>query len=423
MSFKVNHLIYAGGHDFRNTIRTAVTFTEPVNPDALRIAADRTAARFPYHYVRMVCRGGEYLFEPNPAPVVITPGGGTVTLGSAQSNEHLIALAYDGNRLFLDASHFCTDGNGMFPMLRTLIYCYLHILHPDEPFDTDIIAMPDSAISAAEAEDDPYPADPLPENPIGFLPRPDAVFLLDDQPQGYAHMPEWTSFCLKTEQKSMMTYVSSADGSPASFISALMFRAVSDLHPANQLPVVCGMQHQFRKAIGKPFSHLCHVNIAPIIYPDRLRGGEIGRLNTVTRGALICGADDSVDVLSVNAHIRSREQIKTMTLPEKKRFMQQYIREQIGLNTFEVSYTGRVPWGGLDRYITNAVPYLDMTLSGGISVEIFSFGAYFSINIMQRSSSRKYVDRLCALLTDCGISYTEEPPEHFQLCDFAAPAQ
>ncbi len=57
MRFKVNHLIYAGGHDFRNTIRTAVTFTEPVNPDALRIAADRTAARFPYHYVRMVYRG------------------------------------------------------------------------------------------------------------------------------------------------------------------------------------------------------------------------------------------------------------------------------------------------------------------------------------------------------------------------------
>lgn len=38
----------------------------------------------------------------------------------------------------------------------------------------------------------------------------------------------------------------------------------------------------------------------------------------------------------------------------------------------EVSYTGRVPWCGLDKYIVSISPYFDMTLSGGVSIEISS---------------------------------------------------
>ncbi len=327
--------------------------------------------------------------EDNPLPIVVANGSHAVTLGSSESNYHLIAAAYEDNSLYLDISHFLTDGQGSFPFLQTMLYCYLHSVHPEEAFDTKRIIMPDSEIKAAEMEDDPYPDAPISVEPLGSSERPEEIFSMPDQIQGYEGMDKWTNIQLMIRQKDIMGYISSLDGSPSSFFSSLTYRAVDDLHPDNHLPVVCGMQHSFRKALGKPFSHLCHVNIVPIIYPNRLRGRDLERLNTITRGSVILRSDDDNDLQTINRHIRDRESLKEMSLSRKRDFMKKEVLEQIGQNTFEISYTGRVPWCGLDKYIVSVSPYLDMTLSGGISIEIFSTGDCFTVNYMQRSTDTR----------------------------------
>ena len=152
-----------------------------------------------------------------------------------------------------------------------------------------------------------------------------------------------------------------------------------------------------------------------------MRGKNIEWLNTVSRGSLIIRADDSNDVLTVNTHIRNEELIRGMDLSEKHDQMRNCILEGIGKNTFEVSYTGRVMWSGLDRYIVNVSPYFDITLSGGISIEIFSVGDIFSIIIMQRSGDPVYSGRFAQLLSENGIEYETDPPVHFSICGFALP--
>ena len=59
-----------------------------------------------------------------------------------------------------------------------------------------------------------------------------------------------------------------------------------------------------------------------------------------------------------------------------------------------------------------------MSLSGGISAEIFALGEYFDINIMQRNGDARYVDRIAVLLESQGISCLREPPEHFEINRF-----
>ena len=421
MIWKVNNLLYAAGPELANTIRIEITLTEPIDGQALRLALSKSAQRYPYFAVRLSRRGEEYVMEPNELPFVVSPHGGTVTLGSAESNFHVFAFAYEGCRIYLDTSHFFTDGNGMFSFLKTLLYYYLQTVHPDVPFETAGVALAGSGIPAAEAEDDPYPAEPFPEQPLGTLSRPANVFQLSDQPQGYENAGGWTSFRFRIRQKDMMAFVSSVDGSPATFIASLIYKAIADAHPETGLPLVCGMQHQFRQALGAPLSHMCHVNIVPIVYPDRLRGRDVEQLNTIARGSLILRADDMNDLLTVNAHIRNENRIRDMKLSEKRKYMRQVILDGIGANTFEVSYTGRVPWSGLDRYILDVAPCFDLTLSGGLSVEIFSVGRDFSVNIMQRSPVTEYVDRFSALLRECGVEYTAELPEQFSLCSFQLP--
>lgn len=230
-------------------------------------------------------------------------------------------------------------------------------------------------------------------------------------------MTPWYSE-VRIKQRELLSYVSSVDGSPSSFVSSLLFRSVSDLHPDEMLPVVCGMQHQFRKALGKPFSHHCHVNIIPIVYPDSLRNSEMMKLNTISRGTLIIRVDDENDKLTINQHIANEKLMQTMSLAQKREHMQKEVLNGIGRNTYEVSYAGRVPWSGIDRYITDFSPYLDMALSGGISAEIFSIQDYFCINIMQRSPDRKYFDRMTDILRELSIPFTILEPDHFEICRF-----
>lgn len=64
---------------------------------------------------------------------------------------------------------------------------------------------------------------------------------------------------------------------------------------------------------------------------------------------------------------------------------------------------------------------MDMTLSGGISIEIFSVGDVFSVNIMQLNGNRQYVDRFTALLEEKGVAYIAEEPEQFQLSGIQLP--
>ena len=421
MRYQVNNIIYASGEDLRNTLRFGIFFREKVQIGAMKEAAEEAAVRFPFFKVKMVREGETYFLEENEKPFVFHRGSEPLKLNSPESGGHLIAFSWEDDRIFLDTTHFLTDGNGAFPFIRTLLYCYLKKIHPEAEFDTSCIARPGDEIPAEEREDNPYPAEPIPIEPVPARPLPEKILKLPEQEQGYGKMASWTAFLFRIAQKETMKYVSSVDGSPATFLASLVYRAIDSLHPENEFPVVCGMQHQFRHAFGKNQSHLCHVNLVPMLYPVRLRGADIERLNTIGRGSLILRASDEADLETVNAHIQNEKAIRTMTLSEKHDFMKRAVKDGIGNNTFEVSYTGRVAWGGLDKYVSFLTPYLDLTLSGGISVEIFSRDSDFDINIMQRNGDEKTIRRVFELLGECGISYDHFRTEHFSVPEFSNP--
>lgn len=421
MSYKVNNILYAAGGDILNTICVAITFSEAVNCDMLTEAAEQAVKRFPYFSVKLERRGEEYVLEHNIKPLPVIKGKSFPAIGSAETDYHLAALNYEGNTVYINTTHFITDGNGLFPFIRTLVYLYLHALHPGEIFNTDSIALPGSEIPAEEEEDDPYPSVLLPEEPIVTAKLPEKILRLDDLYNARGDRAGHTSFRLSIKQKELMNYISMVDGSPATFIASVMYKAIVQLHPDSHLPVVCGMQHQFRKALRKPYSHMCHVNIVPMILPERLRDKDIETINTMLRGMLILRASDENDILTINEHIRNELRIKDMTLEEKHRCMRNVLLDGIGENTFEVSYTGRVPWCGTDKYIENVSPYLDIALSGGLSIEIFSVRDRFDINIMQSTADTRYFDRFCKLLTSYSIGYTAEGASHYEICGHILP--
>ena len=110
----------ADPHTFRITIK----LKDLVDGETLRRAVDKTMERYPYFRVRL-CREGDRLFltdDPSPVPVLWT--GGRIVLGSEETSGHLLAFCYWKNRLFIDAYHGLTDGGGIAPLIKTLLYYY-----------------------------------------------------------------------------------------------------------------------------------------------------------------------------------------------------------------------------------------------------------------------------------------------------------
>lgn len=66
-------------------------------------------------------------------------------------------------------------------------------------------------------------------------------------------------------------------------------------------------------------------------------------------------------------------------------------------HTFGVSYTGNIPWGGLEQYIRDAHGYAgENKRSGTISIEVFTVGENFSLCVMQPGKIRRWWMRSCS---------------------------
>ena len=421
MEYHVDNIMYAAGDELYNTIRTGITFTEPIDEQILRDAVDRLVLRFPYFGIKFERRGDNLYYVQNKEPFVITSDGEPITLGGPESNYQLLAFTYKDNTLFIDTSHFLMDGGGKFMMLKMLLFEYLSRKYPDHEFDSSDFPQPGDEIHDDEITDMPYPDEELPVDFPKMQKRTKEVFQIEGFPSGYENMDKWMSYRIKVKQSEMMEYASKNDASPATFISSLTYRAIAQLNPDNKLPIVCGMQHQFRKALGNLRSHSSHVVIAPIVYPDDVREKDLEYLNTLGRGTLLLYASDEQDAHLINHYLEVCQYMEDKTFKQKQRLMRKVVKSTIGKNTFEVSYTGRVKWNGLDKYLTCFTPYIDLELSGGLSIEIFALGEYFDINIMQRNNDDRYVNHIIKQLQDLNITVIQEEPEHFRINGFVLP--
>ena len=135
--------------DFSSVYRLSVILKEPVKPDILQKAVDRTLPRFPTY--KSAIRKGLFwrYLEPNnrPGPFV-TPDikNPCMPMPFKANNRYLLRVYYYGRRISLEAHHCLGDGTGGMCVLQTLIAVYLKLQgHPVTPsgFVLDIDEMPD----------------------------------------------------------------------------------------------------------------------------------------------------------------------------------------------------------------------------------------------------------------------------------------
>ena len=417
MNFKPNPLLYGANEDFFSTFRLAIRMNSPVDYELLARSVEKAMVRYPYFCVYPKREGETLVLRYNKRPLPVFPDDRTVTLGSEDSRGHLISFGCKDRTIFIDASHYLADGMGVDPLLKSLLYIYVSERYGTEGLEVERIRMPDSPVCEGEFAY-PFPDRMIEAEELDILPKaPEEAYSLDpdafDKDGLYAYH-------LHIPQKAMMAKASSSDGSPVSFISVLLYRALHRLDQNIDKPVVAHVQHQYRSTLQTPMSHHSLVNYIPVVLSPRMSGWDVEKQNTVVRGQVILKGGRDADVVAIR-HLIEAFPVDA-SLADKKEAMARYAEESIHGKTFGISYVGKMDWCGLERYVNDLHAYIgEKHTENMLLIEIMTVGEDFSLTFMQSGRGEKYLNAFLQEIRALDIPVSLVGEEKYALCNTCLP--
>ena len=417
MNFKPNPLLYGANEDFFSTFRLAIRMNSPVDYELLSRSVEKAMVRYPYFCVYPEREGETLVLRYNKRPLPVFPDDRTVTLGSEDSRGHLISFGCKDRTIFIDASHYLADGMGVDPLLKSLLYIYVSERYGTEGLEVERIRMPDSLVCEGEFAY-PFPDRMIEAEELDILPKaPEEAYSLDpdafDKDGLYAYH-------LHIPQKAMMAKASSSDGSPVSFISVLLYRALHRLDQNIDKPVVAHVQHQYRPTLQTPMSHHSLVNYIPVVLSPRMSGWDVEKQNTVVRGQVILKGGRDADVVAIR-HLIEAFPVDA-SLADKKEAMARYAEESIHGKTFGISYVGKMDWCGLERYVNDLHAYIgEKHTENMLLIEIMTVGEDFSLTFMQSGRGEKYLNAFLQEIRALDIPVSLVGEEKYALCNTCLP--
>ena len=412
MKFNPNPLLYGANKDFFSTFRLAIRMKDTVDYDLLSQSVEKVMGRYPYFCVFPEREEENIVLRYNKRPLPVFPDDRTVILGSEESGGHLISFGCKDKTIFIDCSHYIADGMGVDPLLKSLLYVYASERYGTEGLESERIRMLDSTICDGEHAY-PFPDSPINTEELYDLPEiPREAYGLDpiafDDEGLYAYH-------LHIPQKKMMEKASSSDGSPVSFISVLLYRALHRLDSNIDKPIVAHVQHQYRAVLRTPMSHHSLVNYIPVTMHPRISKWDVEKQNTVVRGQVILKGGKEADIASVNRLIEGVP--REGSLADKQDAMALYAEKSILGKTFGISYVGKMDWCGLDRYVEDLHAYIgEKHTKNMLLIEVMTVGEDFSLTFMQSGRGEKYLNAFMEQLRSLQIPITLVGEERYKLC-------
>ena len=416
MKFKPNPLLYGASGEFLSAFRLAIRMRDAVDYDLLSRSVEQVMVRYPYFCVFPEREGDNLVLRYNNRPLPIFPDDRTVTLGSEESRGHLMSFGCKDNTIFIDCSHYLADGMGVDPLMKSLLYFYVSERYGRDGLAVERIRMPDSPICDGE-HSYPFPESAISTDEPCVLPKePEEAYGLD--PSAFDTEGLY-AYHLHVPQKEMMKKASSSDGSPVSFLSVLLYRALCKLDSGIEKPVVAHVQHQYRAVLRTPLSHHSLVNYIPVTMLPRISKWDVEMQNTVVRGQVILKGGKDADIASVNRLIEAFP--SKASFADKKAAMARYAQESILGKTFGISYVGKMDWCGLECYVEDLHAYIgERDTKNMLLIEVMTVGEDFSLTFMQSGRGEKYLNAFMEEIGSLHIPVRLVGEERYKLCSTAS---
>ena len=419
MNFRPNPLLYGAHEDFFSSFKLVVTMCDDVDHALLVKTVHSAMKRYPYFSVFPQKDGDCIHLQFNEAPVPVFNDDRCVVLGTNESNGHLIAFGCDEKRIILNASHYIADGMGISPLLMSVLYLYISEKYGTDGLNSEHILMPDSPVSDKEYAY-PFPEQPVLQNDEKTNEKiPESAYSLDssafDKQGLYAYH-------LRISQSAMMKVANPSDGSPVSFLSVMLFRALCALDEKIDKSVIAHVQHQYRPVINAPLNRHSLVRYIPVELPPIIKERNVELQNTVVRGQIILGSEPEKELLSVDRLVSVIPKDKNLSLGEKQCAMRKFIESSIAPKPFGISYVGKMYWYGMDKYIEDLHAYIgEKSTPDMLLIEVMTVGDFFSINFMQSGKGSLYVEAFTKQLENFNIPVSLVGEERYTLCDTKIP--
>lgn len=386
-------------------IRIEVSLKYDINPNILEKAVNTAIKRYPYFAIKLAEKDGNIITLPNDLPIVVYKDEKVLPMGCKELNFHLLALSYIDKKINFYTTHVITDGCGFVPFTKSVLYYYL-CEYLGKKLPSEGIRLSDEPLLDGEIGN-PYPED-LMKNAIPFyvVPKKEYFRLTDG---GYVTDDVRISYNFRAKESDVMKFSHENDASPCAFFSAIMSKAIRDVHPREDKDIVSAVSFNMRGGLQNLNSHHMLCNALFVRYPKQLNDSIVRKICTCTRGSIMAQSQNENSLFYAQQKREMLERI--LELPDVK--SKRDVLSKIALddsvdNTFSVSYVGRIDYGALQEHIDCVRNFTDGSTYKTAFIEISSFNGWFYVTLQQGFSSDIYYSALIKQLKENDIEFIED---------------
>ena len=390
------------------TMGVTAVLTEQIDEKLLKEAVQELRERFAYFYVRAKIEDNDIVVIPNSLPMTVRNTWAPIELASKEANYHLAAIKYEGDRICLEMTHTLSDGAGVFPFFKSLLFVYLSkktgISFPAQGF-----RLPGSEIPRSETGD-PFEAldtDSIQEPFYQIKPTQD-FYRLPSRNGEADHV-----YYLKLPEEFVMKYCKENDGSPNVLLAVLIAKAIRRVDPESEKTVTVSVAIDHKSMLGNYDNYRMFANAYELDFPKERQLDDIMKSCTVARGQLMLQAQPENSAWYIKTRKMGFEKMKAMPLQMKQDILPK--SASASRWTASVSYVNSRSFGPLDPYIKELY-CLAEACTVDVMCEIACINHSFFVALGQCNSSRELFEALLFELQQANIPFKIMRDEEYHLC-------
>ena len=404
-------MLYMSTPEHPNTMGLMAILTEPVDGELLRQVVEELRVRFPYFYIKTVSRDNDLYTEDNPLPMIVRNTWAPIRFQSPESNYHLAAWKYKGKRLALEMSHSLSDGAGVFPYLKSVLYLYLS-RRTGAALDPTGFRLPGEAVPESETGN-PFAALDIDsaEPPLYTKPPVPDFYRLHRSAESDPRI-----CCIKIPEAQMMQYCRDFDGSPNAFVSVMLARAARKVDPESEKTVTVAVAIDHKAMLGVHDNYRMFANVVELDFPKSRPLDDLMKSCTVARGQIMLQAQPENSLWAMKQRKLTYAKLDQLPLEAKLNVLSKSAGSARW--SFSVSYTNSRSFGPLDPYIEELYAIAEPGVSD-IICEISCLNHSFFLTICQDEPYDDFVRVLLGELEAIGLAHEVLHSEPLKLCGIA----
>ena len=405
-------MLFLSTPDHPNTMGAFIVLKEAVDGEILRDVVEDLRPRFPYFYVRAVVRDNDIFPEPNALPMTARNTWAPIKLNSEESNYHLAAWKYEGNRLAFEITHYLTDGAGFLPYVKSALYLYLS-RKTGQTFDPAGFRLPGDVIPESETG-----------NPFGDLNIDAAEEPLYTRKtvkdfyrlnKGLEH--DARLFCIKLSETQVMHHCRDFDGSPNTFLAVILARAIRRYDPSSDKTISVSIAIDQKTILGNHDNYRLFASVVELDFPKNQNLDDLMKSCTAARGQVMLQVQPENSLWALKQRKANYAKLDQVPLDVKTEMMAKTAGSPRW--SFTISYVNNRTFGPLDPYIEELYFLVHPDVSD-VGCEITCINHNFFVAFIQNFSSGAFLNVFLDELKSVGIDYEVMHKEPLRLCGIEA---